>query len=514
MVFCGWADNWANDLDTMKTFLRFLFWVKILFPILILVGNKAFAQKPDFKVIAFYSNKVESDHVDFSNDARAFFKNLAAENNFTFDVTSDWTNCNDAYLSNYQVVVWLNDFPHDQPQRDSFRKYMEKGGGWFGFHVAGYNDNDTKWPWFVDFLGGGVFYSNSWPPIQARLIVDDNKHEVTKSLPNAYAAPVNEWYHWRPSPRENKDVKVLVTLDPANYPLGIKDILTGGDTPVVWTNTKFNMIYMNMGHGDKVMSDYMQNNMIADALFWLGKTNRKPHAKTLPELSAQYYPKLVNIKGGAFTMGDETGRGSKDELPAHQAIVKDFKIAATETTVAQWRVFCNATRRAMPDSPGWGWHEDHPVINVSWDDAMAYCYWLSEQKGAHYRLPTEAEWEFAAKGGGNGKDISFSGGTNIDSLGWYVATGYGTKPVGTKKPNELGLYDMTGNVWEWVSDWYDAGYYAASPKENPAGPRSGTYKIYRGGAWSVPAANCRVSYRNVVPPSSSNFNRGFRVAAD
>jgi formylglycine-generating enzyme required for sulfatase activity len=482
--------------------------------LLLLLSTQILAQKPDFKVVAFYSGKVERDHIDFSNDAREFFKNLAAENNFTFDATTDWTNCNDAFLSNYNIVIWLNDFPQSPQQREAFEKYMRAGGGWFGFHVAGYNDKYTKWPWFVDFLGGSVFYSNSWPPIPARLLVDDNTHAVTKRLPKAYAAPVNEWYHWRPSPRENPDVKVLVTLDPANYPLGIKDILTGGDTPVVWTNTRYNMIYMNMGHGNKVMSDYMQNNMITDALFWLGKKKQVVPPKTLPELSPKYYPELVAVKGGGFKMGDEASKGNNDDLPVHQVIVKDFKIAKTETTVAQWRVFCNATKRQMPDLPGWGWHEDHPVVNVSWDDAVAYCAWLSEQKGGTFRLPSEAEWEFAARGGTKGKGSVFSGATSIDSVAWYAATGYGTKPVGTKKANELGLYDMTGNVWEWVSDWYDATYYSRSPKEYPSGPAGGTFKIYRGGAWSVPAGNCKVSYRNVVPAASSNYNRGFRVSAD
>src|SRR5262249_41010611 len=161
---------------------------------------------------------------------------------FTFDVTTDWTNLNDTLLRNYNVVVWINDFPHTELQRKSFQKYMENGGAWLGFHVAGYNDKTTQWPWFVDFLGGAVFYSNSWPPVQARLLVDDTSHPVTRRMPPALASPVNEWYHWRPSPRENKNVKVLVTLDPANYPLGIKDILPpGDDTPVVWTNTKYRM---------------------------------------------------------------------------------------------------------------------------------------------------------------------------------------------------------------------------------------------------------------------------------
>lgn len=251
--------------------MKKVYFFSLLVVEIFLAGVPSAAQKPDFKVLAFHSNRVERDHVDFSKHVRAFFTQLSDEKNFTFDVTTDWTNLNDTLLRNYQVVMWINDFPHTEQQRKTFERYMENGGGWLGFHVAGYNDKTTKWPWFVDFLGGAVFYTNSWPPVAARLVVDDTSHPVTERVPPAYASPVNEWYQWKPSPRENKNVKVLVTLDPMNYPLGIQDILTGGDTPVVWTNTKYDMIYMNMGHGDQVMTDYIQNNMITDALMWVGR---------------------------------------------------------------------------------------------------------------------------------------------------------------------------------------------------------------------------------------------------
>jgi type 1 glutamine amidotransferase len=242
--------------------------------ILLSISTTVVGQKPLFKVLAFHNTRVERDHVDFSKDLRAFFSALADEKNFTFDITTDWTNLNDTLLRNYQIVMWINDFPRTEQQRRSFEKYMQNGGGWVGFHVAGYNDKTTRWPWFVDFLGGAVFYTNNWPPLPARVVVDDPSHPVTQRVPAAFASPVNEWYQWRPSPRENKSVKVLVTLDPLNYPLGIKDILTGGDTPVVWTNTNYRMIYLNMGHGDLVMSDFIQNQLIEDALLWIG-TNVK-----------------------------------------------------------------------------------------------------------------------------------------------------------------------------------------------------------------------------------------------
>lgn len=233
----------------------------------------AVAKEPAFKVLAFYSTDVEPAHVLTANDALAFFRDLAAKDNFTFDETTDWGKLNDNDLNNYQLILWLNNFPQTPEQRSAFEKYMEHGGGWLGFHVAGYNDKTTNWPWFVDFMGGAVFYTNNWPPLPAKLLVDERSHPVTKQLPATYEAPANEWYLWKPSPRLNKNVLVLVTLDPANYPIGIKDVITGGDLPVVWTNTKYRMIYMNMGHGEKIYSDATQNTLFRNAILWLG--NRK-----------------------------------------------------------------------------------------------------------------------------------------------------------------------------------------------------------------------------------------------
>ena len=419
---------------------------------------------------------------------------LSDERKFTFDVTTDWTNLNDTLLKNYQVVVWVNDFPHTDAQRKSFQKFMDNGGGWIGFHVAGYNDKDTNWPWFVDFMGGAVFYTNNWPPLPARLLIEDQDHPVTQNVPSVLSAPTNEWYQWKPSPRENKNVKVLVTLDPINYPIGIKDIITAGDTPVVWTNTKYNMVYINMGHGEFVMDDQFQNTLVADALLWVGKS-KSP--KPIIAIEGTGLPEMISVKGGTFMMGDDNG--DKDEKPARKVTVADFRIAKTETTIGQWRTFCLATNRRMPEAPWFQQSEQHPIVNVSWDHAVAYAKWLSQQTGKNYRLPTEAEWEFAARGGVKSKGYPYSGGRNADSVAWLAHKSEGTMAVAQKLPNELGLYDMTGNVWEWCSDWYDD-----------------TKRFYttRGGAWDIGLKNNRVTYRNPLGPTSRNHNKGFRVACD
>lgn len=238
----------------------------------LLLATAAFGQSPQFKVLGFYSTNVEGDHVQFANDAIHFFDSLARIKNFVFDTTTNWGNTNDSTLAKYDVVMWINEFPHTEDERRAFERYMQHGGAWLGFHVAGYNDKDTHWPWFVHFMGGAVFYSNNWPPLPAKLIVDDNNHPVTKGLPKKYIAPASEWYGWQPSPRLDKNVKVLVTLDPANHPFGKKDIIQNSDIPVVWTNTQYRMLYMNMGHGDQVLTDKVyQNKMITNGLFWLAK---------------------------------------------------------------------------------------------------------------------------------------------------------------------------------------------------------------------------------------------------
>jgi type 1 glutamine amidotransferase len=236
---------------------------------LMAMATLAFAQPEPTHVLAFYSTNVEADHVAFAKQALQFYAERAKRGSFDFESTTNWADLNPERLKGVKLVLWLDDSPHTEAQRRAFEAYMSHGGGWLGFHVAAYNDADTHWPWFLDFLGGGVFYGNNWPPLPATLNVDDKASPITRHLPAQFKSPANEWYSWKPSPRANKDVKVWLTLDKTNYPLGFKDILNGGDIPVAWTNTKYRMIYMNMGHGDKVFTDENQNRLFEDALLWL-----------------------------------------------------------------------------------------------------------------------------------------------------------------------------------------------------------------------------------------------------
>jgi type 1 glutamine amidotransferase len=256
-IFMGHSPVLFDDWVYRKMLSNAIFWAAAAPP------------PPRFRALAFYSTRVEGDHVAFAQDAIRFYSDLAVRQHFCFDTTSDWAGMS-RHLGEYQVVLWLNDFPHTEEERTAFARYMDSGGAWLGCHVSAYNDRDTHWPWFVNFLGGAVFFNNSWPPLPAQLIVEDHGHPAAVRLPDRYVAPINEWYGWKPDPRTNKDVRVLLSLDTAVYPLGKKDILRSGDVPVVWTNTRYKMLYLNMGHGDQILSSPFQNNLFEDGLLWLG----------------------------------------------------------------------------------------------------------------------------------------------------------------------------------------------------------------------------------------------------
>lgn len=225
------------------------------------------------------------------------------------------------------------------------------------------------------------------------------------------------------------------------------------------------------------------------------------------------YNDMVLIPSGDFTMGSSLG--GSDEQPEHEVKIRDFYMSKTEITVAQYRNYCTATGTAMPEK-GIVWVDNHPMTFVSWHEAVNYCKWLSNFTGEKYRLPTEAEWEYAAKGGDKSKNYKYSGGNNLNDVGWYQINsgGFGHAEVAKLKENELGLYDMTGNVWEWCNDWYGKTYYLVSSKENPQGPPSGAVKVARGGAWRTPAKSVSNTFRFFMTPTASSNYVGFRIVKE
>lgn len=224
-----------------------------------------YARAPRFKALLYYSDTAEPAHVDFANQAIDFFHRLTYGEGYILDTTTSLAEYPYERLTDYSVIIAINVTPAPGAEREAFEKYMENGGGWVGFHAAAYNDANTNWPWMLKFLGGGMFYCNNWPPQPALLTLDVTDSPVTRNLPAEFVAPESEWYQWNPSPRTNPDVEVLASLSPKNYPIGIKDVVTHGDFPIVWRNKNYRMVYLNYGHGDREFTDATQNLLTINA---------------------------------------------------------------------------------------------------------------------------------------------------------------------------------------------------------------------------------------------------------
>lgn len=214
---------------------------------------------------------------------------------------------------------------------------------------------------------------------------------------------------------------------------------------------------------------------------------------------------MVFVAGGWFEMGSNYGRNN--EKPVHQIFIDDFYIDKCEVTVKAYAEFCDSTGREMPKQPDY-FMDDHPVANISWEDASAYANWKGK------RLPTEAEWEYAAMGGKVSSN-QYSGNSFLDYVAWYSGnSNLVIHPVGKLDPNEYGVYDMSGNVWEWCSDWYSLSYYRNGDGVSPKGPAGGSEKVLRGGSFEDEDFFCRVKYRNKSFPDRKFENYGFRCVVD
>ena len=208
-------------------------------------------------------------------------------------------------------------------------------------------------------------------------------------------------------------------------------------------------------------------------------------------------------------MGCTSEQGSDcydDEKPSHTVNLSSFYIGKYEITQAQWQAVMGTNPSEFSGC------DNCPVEKVSWNDVQEFIQKLNQQTGKRYRLPTEAEWEYAARGGNKSRAYKYSGSNDISAVAWYGGkSGNKTHLVRQKSPNELGIYDMSGNVWEWCSDWYANDYYSSSPSSNPQGPSTGSGRVLRGGSWYSAATDCRVANRRNDSPEYRSFNLGFRV---
>lgn len=253
---------------------------------------------PKFKVIAFYTAKNDQAHISFVNEAQKWFPEAAAKNGFSFEATSNWDNMNDEFLSDYQVIIFLDTRPEKPEHRAAFQRFIERGGGWMGFHFSAFALTPSaylqNWDWYHNnFLGSGEYASNTWRPTSAILRAENRKHRVLKGLPATFKASPNEWYRWKNDLKANPDIKILLSIDPSSFPLGTgpkaHEIWHEGYYPVVWTNIKYRMLYINMGHNDIdyehrfdnsnrtlsfTFANRMQNKLVLNGLKWLAGRRR------------------------------------------------------------------------------------------------------------------------------------------------------------------------------------------------------------------------------------------------
>ncbi len=241
---------------------------------------------------------------------------------------------------------------------------------------------------------------------------------------------------------------------------------------------------------------------------------KKGEKATDPKVKAalqQIEANMVAIDGGTFTMGCVNPQDSECyywEKPRRTITVNTFYMNKFAVTQREWKTIMGTepSNKSCPDCP---------VVNVSWYDAQMFINKLNQLTEKNYRLPTEAEWEYAAKGGNKSHGYKYAGSNNAMEVAWYdTLISHESHPVGKKLPNELGLYDMSGNVWQWCSDWFDEKYYSTGPSNNPKGAASGASRSLRGGSWWGPLKDCRVANRDLYPPDSKDDDVGFRIARD
>lgn len=246
-----------------------------------------------FHVIAFYTAEHDPAHISFVHEANQWFPAMGRQYGFTYDSTKDWDNLNPAFLSRYQVVLFLDTRPDAPLQREAFEDYMKNGGAWIGFHFAAFaltpSDYPQNWNWYHDtLLGSGAYKSNTWKPTSATLRIEDTAHPLAAHLPRVFRSAPCEWYRWDHDLRQNPDIDILVSIDSSSFPLGTgpkpSEIWHSGYYPVVWTNKRYRMLYFNMGHNDmdyehhtnaqrsSTFSSASENRLILNGLLWLGRT--------------------------------------------------------------------------------------------------------------------------------------------------------------------------------------------------------------------------------------------------
>ncbi len=253
-------------------------------------------RKKPFDVLALYTARNDQAHISFVKEANEWFATRASQHGFTYTPSQDWNDLNDETLKRYEVVIFLDTRPDSVANRKAFERYMKNGGAWMGFHFAGFALTPSlypqNWNWYHnEFLGCGEYDGNTWRPTSAILKIEDCKHPIARGIPETFPSSPNEWYKWKNDLRQNRDIEILLSIDPESFPLGTgpkpDEIWHSGYYPVVWTNTRYRMVYFNMGHNDidyegktnKTLSftfdNKIQDKLVMNALLWLGRGKRE-----------------------------------------------------------------------------------------------------------------------------------------------------------------------------------------------------------------------------------------------
>ena len=257
---------------------------------LFLFPNQACSQESKPRVVGFYTAQQDQAHISFVAEANQWISDMGRRYGFDYDFTKDWSQLNSKFLSNADLIIFLDTRPDSAEQRHAFEEYMKKGGAWLGFHFSGFaltpSAYPQNWDWYHnEFLGAGQYRSNTWRPVPAVLRVEDRSLPVMKSLPDTFRSAASEWYRWEKNLKHNADIRILLSIDPSSFPLGTgpkpDEIWHEGYYPVAWTNKKYRMIYMNMGHNDidyenktnktlsSTFSSESQNLFILQSILWL-----------------------------------------------------------------------------------------------------------------------------------------------------------------------------------------------------------------------------------------------------
>jgi hypothetical protein len=400
-----------------------------------LVIRPALAATP-FKVLAFYNGTWDAAHIDFDQEAKAWFPQQGAANGFTWEATTDWSRLNTGSLAQYKVIMFLDDAP-PAAQRAAFQQYMQNGGAWMGFHVSAFTTDPGSWSWYYNtFLGSGAFQTNTWGPTRITYKVEDRTHPSTAGLPATFTSAVSEWYSWNNDLRQNPDIDILASVDPSSFPVGTDPNQSwySGYYPILWTNRNYRMLYANFGHNgmnystntrtSSTFESAEQNRWIIQGIQWLAGAASTPPASSAPASSGPLQPgtyyQLVNKNSGKCVDARAAGTANGTAIQQYTCNgtnAQSYRFQATDG--GYYRV----DNRGNPA-------QSLDVTGKSTSDNAPIQLWA-------YSGGTNQQWQPVAEGGGwyhlvsraTGKCLDTPGASSADSvqLVQYACNGTGAQ---------------------------------------------------------------------------------------